>query len=133
MKKYTGYGNGKKGNFSAKSFPGLELHPELLAASIKAANNAIAIKTWATYYVIKGHLKQCQRYTGVKFSFPMKDPEILTLMAYLMARVKLKAVTISTYLSGLRFLKIINRLNIKLLNLLTSGCGTSPGVFYPLT
>ena len=40
--------------------------------------------------------------TGIKFKFPMSNEEVITLVAYLMARVKLKAVTIDKYLSGLR-------------------------------
>ena len=101
-KKYNGYGAGKQGNFSAKSFPGLELHPDLLAASIKAANNALANNTWACYSVIKTHLRRCQIVTGIKFKFPMSNDEIVTLVAFLLARAKLKAVTINKYLSGLR-------------------------------
>ena len=100
-KKYNGYGSGKQGNFSAKSFPGL-LNPDLLAASIKAANNALAKNTWSSYSVIKSHLRRCQIVTGVKFKFPMSNEEVITLVAYLMAKVKLKAVTIDKYLSGLR-------------------------------
>ena len=40
--------------------------------------------------------------TGVKISFPMGNKEVVTLVAYLLAKVKLKAVTIDKYLSGLR-------------------------------
>ena len=40
--------------------------------------------------------------TGVKFKFPMSNDDVVTLVAYMMARVKLKAVTIDKYLSGLR-------------------------------
>ena len=40
--------------------------------------------------------------TGIKFTFPMSNEEVITLVAFLMARVKLKAVTIDKYLSGLR-------------------------------
>ena len=101
-KKYVGYGGGKGGNFSAKSFPSLELHPDLLAASIKAANNSLTKNTWACYGVIKTHLRSCQMITGVKFKFPMSNDDVVTLVAYMMARLKLKAVTIDKYLSGLR-------------------------------
>ena len=78
------------------------LHPDLLAASIKAANNALTKNTWSCYSVIKSHLRRCQIVTGIKFTFPMSNEEVITLVAYLMARVKLKAVTIDKYLSGLR-------------------------------
>ena len=40
--------------------------------------------------------------TGVKFQFPMTNDQVLTLVAFLMAKMKLKAVTIDKYLSGLR-------------------------------
>ena len=122
-KKYNGYGAGKQGNFSAKSFPGL-LHPDLLAASIKAANNALAKNTWSSYSVIKSHLRRCQFVTGVMFKFPMSNDEVITLVAYLMARVKLKAVTIEKYLSGLRLRIKINFVN-KIQFLTLTGCGTS--------
>ena len=78
------------------------LDPELLAASIKAANNALTKSTWASYSVIKSHLRRCQTVTGVKFQFPMTNDQVLTLVAFLMAKMKLKAVTIDKYLSGLR-------------------------------
>ena len=104
-KKYNGYGAGKQGNFSSKSFPGL-LHPDLLAASIKAANNALTKNTWASYSTIKSHMRRCQFATGIVFKFPMSNGEIITLVAYLLARVKLKAVTIDKYLSGLRLRNI---------------------------
>ena len=93
------------GNFSANSFPCLRLHPELLAASIKAANNALTVKTWAGYDVIKSHLRKCQQVTGCRFSFPMADHEIVTLIAYLLAKTNLKAVSISKYMSGLRYIE----------------------------
>ena len=84
------------------------LHPDLLAASIKAANNALTKGTWASYSTIKSHMRRCQLVTGVVFKFPMSNSEVITLVAYLMARAKLKAVTIDKYLSGLRLkIKII--------------------------
>ena len=84
------------------------LHPDLLAASIKAANNALTKNTWASYATIKSHLRRCQLATGIVFKFPMSNDEVITLVAYLLARVKLKAVTIDKYLSGLR-LRNINK------------------------
>ena len=52
--------------------------------------------------MIKTHLRRCQIVTGIKFKFPMSNDEIVTLVAFLLARAKLKAVTINKYLSGLR-------------------------------
>lgn len=102
-----GYRSSKVGWFKASSFPGLATLPEAMqTAVIKASNNAISSDTWRNYGSVKGHLLKCQMKVGLRFRFPMDEPQIVMFVAYLLSTEKLKASTIDNLLSALRMVHL---------------------------
>ena len=75
---------------------------------IMSANNGLTKSTWSGYRGVWKHVLECSTSTGMSTSLPFSPDQVYNLIGYWMARKHLKAKTISSYLSGLRMIHIIN-------------------------
>ena len=106
-KKYTGLGGRSNGMFKASSFPSLAHLPrEIKASLVNNANNAVTHDTWRNYNSLENHLVRCQDKYKMRFSFPMKEKHILTLVAFLREERGLKSSSIENCLCALRYIHL---------------------------
>lgn len=65
-------------------------------------NFSLAKSTWSTYATAENHVASCNREMETNLSFPFSVGDILTYIAWLVDRRKVRAKTVQVYLSGLR-------------------------------
>ena len=93
--------------FSKSSFPGLSHLPrEIKMSLVNNANNAVSHDTWRNYNSLENHLVRCQEKYKMRFSFPMKEKHILTLVMFLREERGLKSNSIENCLCSLRYMHL---------------------------
>ena len=106
-RKYTGLSGRSNGMFKTSSFPGLNHLPkEIKESLVNNANNAVTHDTWQNYGSLENHLVRCQDKYKMRFSFPMKEKHILTLVAFLREVRGLKSSSIQNCLCALRYMHL---------------------------
>ena len=85
----------------------LDLPKETAESIAKFSNLGVAQSTWNTYRTAKTMLLKCAKETGQSMELPLKNKQILIFIDYLARKRGLKGASISSYLSGLRQLHII--------------------------
>jgi hypothetical protein len=73
----------------------------------EAGNHGLAKSTWSIYGTAERLLAMCGKHTNRKMDFPLTEADILEFIGWLMYERKVKAGTISSYLSGVRQLHIL--------------------------
>ena len=72
-----------------------------------AGNNALTDKTWKQYQGVRKHILECAKATGMSTDFPFSTDQVYTLVGFWLSRKNLKSRTVSSYLSALRMLHIV--------------------------
>ena len=105
---YSGFSiGGGNGLFSKASFPGLASLPAAITkAAMQCANNSLSEGSWANNKVVLGHLSRCQEHFKIRFHFPMKENEVMTLVLYLREVRRVKSATIENALSAIRIIHL---------------------------
>ena len=77
--------------------------PLVLAGCLEALGNfSLAKSTWSTYSTAENHVAACNADMNTTLSFPFSVGHLLTYIAWLVDRRKVRAKTVQVYLSGLR-------------------------------
>lgn len=77
--------------------------PAELAGCLEIIGNfSIAKSTWSTYTTAENHVVACNREMNINLSFPFSVGNVLTYIAWLVDRRKVRGKTVQVYLSGLR-------------------------------
>lgn len=97
IKKYSG-----QGGFEEEMFLNLGLSSEHSVVLAQAGNFGLAASSWKTYKTAENHLKACMEDVGRNMRFPFSVGDVLTFIAWLIAKRGVRAKTIMIYLSGLR-------------------------------
>ena len=95
--KYSGVGG-----FDAEYFVSHGVPPELAGCLEVVGNFSIAKSTWTTYATAENHVAACNKEMNTTLSFPFSVGHILTYIAWLVDRRRVRAKTVQVYLSGLR-------------------------------
>ena len=126
-KKYTGFSGRSNGMFSKSSFPGLSHLPrEIKMSLVNNANNAVSHDTWRNYNGLENHLIRCQEKYKMRFSFPMKEKHILTLVMFLREERGLKSNSIENSLCALRYMHLSRGVFLPCLRMSYHGALGSP-------
>jgi hypothetical protein len=96
-----------KGGCATEFLDLLDLPKETAESIAKFSNLGVAQSTWNTYRTAKTMLLKCSKETGHSMELPLNNKNILIFIDYPATKRGLKSASISSYLSGLRQLHII--------------------------
>ena len=105
---------GPYGLFSMSLFNNEYINGEYRDILSTAANYSLTKSSWSSYKTAGNMLKKCQEETGAGMELPLEDGRVLVFIAWSIKR-GIKARTISSYLSGLRMLHLIEGLPVPVL------------------
>ena len=97
IEKYSG-----QGGFAEDIFLNLGLSRDHAAVLAQAGNFGLSASSWKTYKTAEHHLNACMADVGRRMRFPFSVGDVLTFIAWLVDKRKVRAKTILIYLSGLR-------------------------------
>ena len=97
LNKYSG-----QGGFDESIFLNLGLSRDHAVVLAQAGNFGLSAASWKTYKTAENHLNACMAEVGRRMAFPFSVGDVLTFIAWLAVKRKVRAKTIMIYLSGLR-------------------------------
>ena len=97
INKYSG-----QGGFAESMFLDLGLSRDHAVVLAQAGNFGLSAGSWKTYKTAENHLNACMAEVGRRMTFPFSVGDVLTFIAWLVDKRKVRAKTIMIYLSGLR-------------------------------
>ena len=93
---------GKTGNCSSYSLAETGLPESARRNLAKWANLGLSKQTWSSYKTAERMLLKCLKEKKKKLDLPVGQTDILTFVEWLRTERKVKAVTIESYLAGIR-------------------------------
>ena len=97
--------------YTVDSFAHLNLPEDLKQAMVETANHSLAKKTWQSYKTASKHMESCQQETGVTFSLPLQERDVLLFTSWLIVRRGVRAATADCYLSAIRQVHMTRGIN----------------------
>jgi hypothetical protein len=96
------------GNCNPQLFRRMNLPDEVKISLAELGNFGVAKSTWSTYKSAERLLLKCQAECKTKFDWPLRTENVLLFIHWLVTIRGVKGGTVSSYLSGIRQLHILD-------------------------